>query len=186
MDKEELGRIKENLESLGIEGMPLDPDDDRDRLIQKLNEVNEKLLEKLERLETVVEQTVDKAYQASKRNFSSHREWDNDQDEDIKARNKKIKQIQATVNADKKKIATLKLKLASISSADRLIKLQNEYKDSERIKTNLEIDVATMERNIRHQQKYLNQIAGDTDYESKIDELKKQLQQSKDFYKQTI
>ena len=53
-------------------------------MITRLNDVNNKLIEKLERLEQVVEQTVQKAYEATKRNFSSHREWENDLDDDTK------------------------------------------------------------------------------------------------------
>ena len=54
LDKDELGKITEELDTLGIEDMELDEDDDRDKLILKLNEVNKKLIEKLERLEAVV------------------------------------------------------------------------------------------------------------------------------------
>lgn len=59
-------------------------------MITRLNDVNHKLVEKLERLEQVVEQTVQKAYEATKRNYSSHREWDNDLDDDTKNKAKQI------------------------------------------------------------------------------------------------
>ena len=72
MDKDELGKITEDLDGLGIDEMDLDEDDDRDKLILKLHEVNKKLIEKLERLEAVVSQTVDKANETSKRTQVSH------------------------------------------------------------------------------------------------------------------
>lgn len=155
--------------------MELDDDDDRDKLILKLHEVNKKLIEKLERLEAVVSQTVEKAHETTKKTAVSHRDWENGADDDVKAKNKQIKKIQNEINSHKKTIAGLKLKLSSISSADRLVELRNEFSNSERIKSALEVDVATMERNIRHQQKYLNQMAGDADYDTKISELKEQL-----------
>lgn len=73
-------------------------------MITRLNDVNHKLVEKLERLEQVVEQTVQKAYEATKRNYSSHREWDNDLDDDTKNKAKQINQIQAQINTHKKTI----------------------------------------------------------------------------------
>ena len=64
-------------------------------MITWLNDVNHKLVEKLEWLEQVVEQTVQKAYEATKWNYSSHWEWDNDMDDDTKTKAKQINQIQA-------------------------------------------------------------------------------------------
>ena len=180
LDKDELGRIQDDLENLAIEEMELDDDDDRDRLILKLHEVNKKLIEKLERLEAVVSQTVEKANETSKRSNKSHRQWESTEDD------KQVQKIQHEINGHKKTISGLKLKLQAISSADRLVELRNHFKDSERRKEELEVDVATMERNIRHQQKYLNQMAGDADYETKIKELKEQLADAKENYKQTI
>ena len=68
--------------------MDLNEEDDREYMIIKLNEVNNRLVEKLERLETVVQSTIQKAYQATKRNYSSHREWDADLDEETKEKSK--------------------------------------------------------------------------------------------------
>ena len=114
-------------------------------LILKLNEVNKELIEKLERLEAVVSQTVEKANETSKKTSKSHRDWENYEDDG------QVKKIQAQINSHKKTINGLKLKLSAISSADRLIELRNQFRDSERVKQGLEVDVATMERNIRHQ-----------------------------------
>jgi hypothetical protein len=73
--------------------MDIDEEDDRDYMIQRLNDVNNKLIDKLTRLESVVESTVQKAYEATKRNFSSHRDWENDLDDDVKDKAKQIAQI---------------------------------------------------------------------------------------------
>ena len=121
LDKDELGKITEELETLGIEDMELDDDDDRDKLILKLNEVNKKLIEKLERLEAVVSQTVEKANETSKKTSKSHRDWENYEDDG------QVKKIQAQINSHKKTINGLKLKLSAISSADRLIELRNQF-----------------------------------------------------------
>ena len=105
VDKEELKLVKEELENLKVDELELNDEDDRDYMITRLNDVNNKLIEKLERLEQVVEQTVQKAYEATKRNFSSHREWENDLDDDTKDKSKQIQQIHAQVNTHKKTIA---------------------------------------------------------------------------------
>lgn len=81
------------MDSLKIDEMDLTEEDDREYMIIKLNEVNLWLIEKLERLESVVESTVQKAYQATKRNYSSHREWEADLDDDTKEKSKRIQQI---------------------------------------------------------------------------------------------
>jgi len=54
LNQEELGRIREEMDSLRIDEMDLNDEDDREYMIIKLNEVNTRLVEKLERLETVV------------------------------------------------------------------------------------------------------------------------------------
>lgn len=41
------------------------------------------------------------------------------------------------------------------------------------------IDVKTMRSGIKHQQKYLNQISGDADYDAKLDQLKQELEEVK-------
>ena len=76
---------------MDLDGMGLDEDDERDGLIYKLEDVNWKLIEKLRWLEQVVTETVDKAYTASKRGVTSHREWDQDGDEDLKSKNRTLK-----------------------------------------------------------------------------------------------
>ena len=65
--------------------------------------------------------------------------------------NKQINVNQANINSHKKTIAGLKVRLASISGADRMVELKNQLSDTQRIKAQLQLDVATMERNIRHQ-----------------------------------
>jgi hypothetical protein len=87
------------MDNLDISKMDLMEKDDRDYLILKMKEVNEKLIEKLGRLEEVVDKTVKKAYKATKRNVSSHRDWDNDADDDIKQKNKQIRSIQTILNS---------------------------------------------------------------------------------------
>lgn len=173
------------MDAFVIEDYELDEDNERDSLIIRLNEVNSKLFEKLQKLEDVVEQTVQKAYQATRSNAASHREWEKDADDDIKSKNKAIASMSSQISHHKKTIAGLKVQLASIASADRMIDMKNQLRDTDRQKKALELDVATMEKNIRHQQKYLNQMAGDTDYEDKIRQLKDTLEDQKKAYKQT-
>lgn len=177
LDKEELKLIQEDMANLGVDDLELDEDDDRDALILKLQEVNEKLMDKLVKLEQVVEQTVEKAYNATKRNISTHRNWEDDGDDSIKQKNKQIKQIQQTINGHKKTISSLKVQLSTLSGADRMVALRNELKDTERQRKQLETDVALVEKNIRHQQ----EMAGDTDQEftQKLKDLKDQLEQTK-------
>ncbi len=53
-----------------------------------------------------------------------------------------------------------------------MVQVANELRDTERIKKELETDVKTMKAGIKHQDKFLQQLMGDTDYEQKIEELK--------------
>lgn len=113
--------MKEELEKLKVDELDLNEEDDRDYMISRLNDVNNKLITKLERLEMVVEQTVQKAYEATKRNYSSHREWENDLDDSTKDKSKQINHIQAQINTHKKTINQLKLRLSTVSGAEKLI-----------------------------------------------------------------
>lgn len=62
LNKDELNRVRQELDDLRIDEMDLNEEDDREYMIIKLNEVNNRLIEKLERLENVVQTTVEKAY----------------------------------------------------------------------------------------------------------------------------
>ncbi len=77
------------MENIEIDGIDMDNEDDWDFMIVKLYEVNTWLIEKLEWLEDVVSTTVNK-YTSTKWNYSSHREWDADHDEETKEKSKKI------------------------------------------------------------------------------------------------
>ena len=77
------------MENIEIDDINMDNEDDRDFMIVKLYEVNTWLIEKLEWLEDVVATTVQK-YTSTKRNYSSHWEWDADYDEETKEKTKKI------------------------------------------------------------------------------------------------
>lgn len=54
LNKDELNRVRQELDDLRIDEMDLNEEDDREYMIIKLNEVNNRLIEKLERLENVV------------------------------------------------------------------------------------------------------------------------------------
>lgn len=54
LNKDELNRVRQELDDLRIDEMDLNEEDDREYMIIKLNEVNNRLIEKLEWLENVV------------------------------------------------------------------------------------------------------------------------------------
>lgn len=54
LNKDELNKVREEMENLMIDEMDLNEEDEREYMIIKLNEVNNRLIEKLERLENVV------------------------------------------------------------------------------------------------------------------------------------
>ena len=88
------------MNKLKLDKMELDEDDERDNLIMRLQEVNEKLKFKLKDLEVVVEQTVEKAYKAAKGNINTHREWDT-QDEGLKEKDRQLREYQAQIEGCK-------------------------------------------------------------------------------------
>jgi len=54
LNKDELNKVREEMENLMIDEMDLNEEDEWEYMIIKLNEVNNRLIEKLERLENVV------------------------------------------------------------------------------------------------------------------------------------
>ena len=137
LDRQQLDRIEQQLDGLDLDAMDLDDDDERDGLIVKLEDVNRKLIDKLRRLEQVVTETVDKAYTASKRGVASHREWDQDGDDDLRGKNRQLKGLQGQINRDKKKIQQLKARIDNISGADKLVNAMNELKHATRVRDEL-------------------------------------------------
>ena len=65
-------KIQTEMDDIDLDDLQLNEDDMRDSLIMRLQEVNQKLMDKLVKLEQVVEATVEKAYQATKRSTSTH------------------------------------------------------------------------------------------------------------------
>lgn len=54
LNKDELNKVREEMDNLMIDEMDLNEEDEWEYMIIKLNEVNNWLIEKLERLESVV------------------------------------------------------------------------------------------------------------------------------------
>ena len=67
-----------------------------------------------------------------------------------------------------------------------MVTIGNELRDAERIKKELVEDVKTMKRGIKHQEKFLQQIMGDAGFEEKIEDLKAQIEEVKQQYKQEM
>ena len=74
---------------MNIQGIDFDEFDDRQNLVEKMENVNRKLIEKLKHLEEVIAETIDRAYSHTKKDYGSHRDWD--EGDELKERAKKIK-----------------------------------------------------------------------------------------------
>ena len=158
--------------------MELDEDDERDALILKLQEVNEKLKFKLKDLEVVVEQTVE----SNKGQINTHREWDT-QDDTLKEKDKQLKEYQVQIEACKKTVRGLKNRLSALTNMEKMVNVNNELKDAERRRKELEDEVRILKKNNKYQEKALGKLADDTDYESKMQALSNELASLKEQYK---
>lgn len=170
------------MNKLKLDQLELDEDDERDSLIVKLQEVNEKLKFKLKDLEVMVENTVEKAYKAAKGNINTHREWDTG-DETLKQKDKQLREYQAQIEACKKTVRGLRNKLNALTNTEKMVNVNNELKDAERRRKALEDEVKILKKNNKYQEKALGKLADDTDYESKMHTLSEELNNLKDEYK---
>lgn len=182
-DVDDLNNIDRDMNKLKIDQLDLDDDNDRDALILKLQEVNEKLKLKLKDLEDVVEATVEKAYKAAKGSINTHRDWDT-QDETLKDKDRQLREYQAQIEACKKTVRGLKNRLNALTNMDKMVHVNNELKDAERTRKQLEDEVQILQKNNNYQARALGKLADDTDYESKIATLNDELGALKEQYRQ--
>lgn len=181
-EKDDFNAIDKDMNKLNIDKLDLDEDDDRDALIIKLQEVNEKLKYKLKDLEQVVEATVEKSYKAAKGTINTHREWDT-QDETLKEKDRQLREYQAQIEVCKKTVKGLKNRLSALTNLDKMVHVNNELKDAERIKNQLEDEVRILQKNNDYQAKALGKLADDVDYETKITTLNTELGSLREEYK---
>ena len=181
-DKDELNKIDQDMNKLRISELALDEDDDRDALIVKLQDVNEKLKIKLKDLEVLVENTVEKAYQAAKQT-SSQREWE-PQTEELAEKDNKIKQYQREIEHYKKTVRGLKNRMNALTNMDKMVTVNNQLKDAERRRKTMEDEVKILKKNNKYQERALGRLADDTDYESKMQSLSQELSSLRDEYRQ--
>ena len=164
-ERDELNRIDKDMNKLKIDQLELDEDDERDNLIVKLQEVNEKLKFKLKDLEVIVEQTVKKAYTTGK-------EKDDGEDESIKEKDREIREYQAQIEGCKKTIKKLKNRLNALTNMEKMTQVSNELRDSQRKRKELEDEVKMLQR---YQAKALKSKAQDTGFEDQMNRLSTEL-----------
>lgn len=181
-EKDDFNAIDKDMNKLKIDQLDLDEDNDRDALIIKLQEVNEKLKYKLKDLEQVVEATVEKSYKAAKGTINTHRDWDT-QDETLKEKDRQLREYQAQIEVCKKTVKGLKNRLSALTNLDKMVHVNNELKDAERIKSQLEDEVRILQKNNDYQAKALGKLADDVDYETKITTLNTELNTLREEYK---
>ena len=166
--KTELNSLYEDLKRLKVDGMDSDDEDERERLLDRIQEViqmNYKAIDK-----------------AAKGTINTHRDWDT-QDEGIKEKSKKLKDYQSQIEVYKKTIKGLKNRLNALTNMEKMVHVTNELKDSERVRKQLEDQVRILQRN-KYQTKALSKLTDDTDYESKMKSLNDELNNLKEQYKQ--
>jgi chromosome segregation ATPase len=165
---------------LKIDHLQLDEDDERDNLIMKLQAVNEKLKFKLKDLEVMVDQTYDNAIKATKGNINSHRDWDT-QDETLKEKDKQLREFQAQIEGCKKNVKKLKGRLNALTNMEKMTQVDNELKDAQRIRKELEDEVRMLHK---YQTKALKSKAENNDYEEQMQKLSTELSSLRDNYRQ--
>ena len=180
--KKQLEIIDEEIEELNKQILPRNPNDERDDLIERLKDVNTSLRAKVGDLQEVVEKAVEKAKQATRQVINTHREWGS-ASEEVKEREKQLKAYQAQINGYKKEISSLKNRIDSLSNTEKMIDLENDLRHSERRRKELEKQKKVLEANNKEQQKELNRLAGDVDYENKIRNLLEELKGQKEKYR---
>ena len=180
---DDLHSIERDMVQLKIDHLDLDEDNERDSLIITLQEVNEKLKYKLKDLESLAEKTVSKAYDVVKGTIESHRHWDT-QDETLIQKDKELKDCQAQIEGYKKTVNSLKQKLKTLTNLDKMASINNELIDVQKTKLQLEEKIVILQKNANHQDKALDKLTGDIDYNGKLSSLNNDVNSLKEEYKQ--
>jgi chromosome segregation ATPase len=128
----------------------------------------------------MVEQTYENAIKVSKGTINSHREWDNE-DESLIEKDRALRDYQSHIEACKKNVKKLKGKLEVFSNMEKMTQVENELKDAQRKRKDLEDEVKMLSK---YQTKALKSKAEDNDYEEQMDKLTGELTAHKDIYRQ--
>ena len=85
---------------------------------------------------------------------------------------------------NKRAIIGLKNKLKSWANLHKIDALNNELKDAERVKIQLENDIRVLQRKAGYQGKAIGKLTGEVDYEGKLSSLAEELEWLKEEHKE--
>eukprot|EP00347_Sterkiella_histriomuscorum_P006242 403353520 len=167
----------------------------KDETIQKLKEVNEKFRQRVQELEFIVKDALDKIENPNPQNYSdttilkaeknffSHRISVMENNPEIAERNAALKFYQQQINQQKANIQSLRNRIEAISNIEKNTDKLNQVLDLERMNKASKKIVRKLSQRNDEQFKVLETLNNDTEYGKQIEESSKELQKWKDKYK---
>ena len=149
-------------------------------MVERLKEQNERLKNELKVLTEKLEEFVQKA-KVSKQSKVDHKKRAVEEDNEvIKAKKAELAKIQNKIKSYNKEIANMRRQLEGSYNIDKIIGLEDEVKDKERVLRELQTENESLISVQKEQEKALKSMKRDFELDGKVDELNGELKLAKE------
>ena len=152
----------------------------KNSMVERLKEQNARLKSELNILTEKLEEFVQKAKAKKQRKLELKRKGIEEDNEVIKQKKMELNKVQNKIKQYNKEIANMRRQLEGNYNIDKIIGLEDEVKDKERILKELQSENQSLIGVQKEQEKALKGLKRDYELDDKISELSAELKQAKE------
>lgn len=140
--------------------------DEKNKVLMKLRALNLRLRKRLKDLNVKVEKAIDRTY--TKRMLAARQKKDFDIPHRIRVKEKELENADQQLQAYKREIESLKLRIDEISQVDKMLDMEQDLKDNKQACLDLKKQIKDLEKMSKDKGKALERLTDGDDYNYKI------------------